>query len=135
MPFPCRLRPRPLGRLVPRHRWPQIALPTCDRGGEKPRPSENSQFVSRHILVLDTPAGDLETLLDAFASVCGDGSVERAPSRDELFDRIGSGEKWDLVVLDADLGDGATDGRAVLAELRALEPLVPVVVVAESGDV
>ncbi|MBN1763624.1 MAG: sigma-54-dependent Fis family transcriptional regulator [Sedimentisphaerales bacterium] len=91
----------------------------------------NSRF-----LILDTPGGDLGILYEAFEEVVrGRNHVERITSVRGLMDKLKSGLNWDLVVIDYDLGDGKTAGIKLLPRIRKVRPDLPVVMVAEQGDV
>ena len=92
--------------------------------------------MARRVLMLDTPAGDLEDLAGTFrAAAEGECDVLSVTSADDLMTRLRSGLPYDLVVLDYDLGDGTRSGLDVLPEVRQTDAEVPVVVVAEKGDV
>ncbi len=92
--------------------------------------------ITKNILILDQPAGELSGLAQAFIEECGDdGRVEIEPSLARALELIESDDPPDLVVIDYHLGDGARDGLAILAQLRAADRDLPVVMVAEKGDV
>jgi DNA-binding NtrC family response regulator len=96
----------------------------------------SSTEMPKRILILDTAAGDLAELGRAFAGVCGrDARVESVTGSAELLERLEPGRDVDLVLLDQQLGDGTRDGLTLLAELRARDADLPVVLVAEEGDV
>jgi DNA-binding NtrC family response regulator len=87
------------------------------------------------VLVLDPSASELDALVDRIERACGDESrVVRALDARAL-ERAIEEHAWDLLVVDLRLGDGAHDGLSVLASVRALDAELPVVVVAERGDV
>jgi DNA-binding NtrC family response regulator len=87
------------------------------------------------IAVLETPERALKDLVDALRASVGDGQrVEVVGSAPELLDVLAR-EPRDLVVLDYLLGDGVQKGRALLAALRGQDAEVPVIAVAERGDV
>ena len=88
------------------------------------------------ILVLETDEGDLDDLSTTFETVAGPGlRVESVRSAERLLERVGSGLPCDLVVLDYVLGDGRCNGEEMLQALRRKDPLVPIIAVAERGDV
>jgi DNA-binding NtrC family response regulator len=90
----------------------------------------------RRILFLDTPEGDLEGLASSFlAALDGPTDVDLAHSESELLERLGSGPAIDLVVVDYFLGDGRRSGDVILAAVRGMDPDLPIVAVAERGDV
>jgi DNA-binding NtrC family response regulator len=96
----------------------------------------NGNDITKRILVLDNEAGALAGLGEVFAEECGPtGRVETVTNSSELIARVSSDEFLDLVILDYDLGDGARDGLAVLADIRTVNADLPVIVVAERGDV
>mgnify|MGYP001594119636 CR=1 FL=1 len=81
------------------------------------------------IVVLDVPEGELRDLEKTFAAAAGEGArVDRVGSLKALEARLASDEGCDLVVLDD------SQPRA-LAAVRALDPELPAIVVAEEGDV
>ncbi|HUU22809.1 MAG TPA: sigma-54 dependent transcriptional regulator [Phycisphaerae bacterium] len=87
------------------------------------------------ILILDSADGDLQSLTEAFARAAGEGcelvTVTSAAALSSRLDDDGP----NLVVLDYLLGDGVRSGREVLAGLRADRPALPIIAVAERGDV
>jgi DNA-binding NtrC family response regulator len=87
------------------------------------------------IRIVDTPAGDLRELADAFRSAAGAGASVEATTAGDLLARLRSGEACDLVVVDTFLGDGQRSGAEILRDVRALDRDLPIVVVAEAGDV
>jgi len=89
----------------------------------------------RRIIVLDTPAGDLASLAAAFGQAGGDCcQVRTAGSVEQVLARMAAGPV-DLVVLDYRLGDGRMTGRQALAAVRKADTLVPLIAVAEQGNV
>jgi len=87
------------------------------------------------VLVLDPTSHELDALAERIHRACGEASrVERVADARALEDILDE-ESWDLVVVDVALGDGARDGLSVLASLRAIDADLPVVLVAERGDV
>jgi len=94
------------------------------------------RLVARTILMLDTPAHDLRTLAETFAIAAGNNvDIQVMAAAAELLDRLRSGLPYDLVVLDWVLGDGKTKGMTVLREVRTEDAVVPIIAVAEQGDV
>jgi len=88
------------------------------------------------IIVLDTPSGHLQPLIDAFDSATRQGDmVEQVTSVDRIMKKLTSGLPWDLLVLDFALGDGQTSGERILPNIRNLRPDIPIVLVADHGDV
>jgi DNA-binding NtrC family response regulator len=89
----------------------------------------------KRITVLDTPDRALAGLVGALRTTVGEAAdVEVVASARQLVEGLAR-EPSDLVLLDYLQGDGAEKGRAVLAALRAGDPDVPVIAVAERGDV
>jgi DNA-binding NtrC family response regulator len=89
----------------------------------------------KRITVLETPDRALADLVAALRTTVGEAAdVEVVGSARELVERLGK-EPIDLVLLDHLRGDGAQKGSALLAALRAEDPDVPVIAVAEHGDV
>ena len=89
--------------------------------------------MARRILILDTPGGGLAELREAFAAAGGcEGDV--VTGRDELTRRLTAGLPYDLLLLEycPKAGPG---GPEVLREVRAEHPDLPVVAVADRGDV
>jgi DNA-binding NtrC family response regulator len=69
-------------------------------------------------------------------TAAGEGcEVQQTSTAGELEAKLGSGLPYDLVVIDYVLGDGRTSGPEILARTRMLDADVPVVAVAEKGDV
>jgi len=88
----------------------------------------------KRILILDTDTGVLGPLGEAFRQACGRGCrVDRVTRGDELLGRVASG--YDLVLLDQELGDGHRDGLELVTAIRQRAGDLPVVLVAERGDV
>jgi DNA-binding NtrC family response regulator len=88
------------------------------------------------ILVLDTPDRHLKLLLKAFkTTMTKRDTVKKVDSADLMLETLTSGLPWDLVVLDYILGDGQISGDQMLIEIRKLRPEMPIVVVADHGDV
>lgn len=88
------------------------------------------------VLVLDTPTNDLLALSGAFESVCGaDAVVTRVRSRAALEEALAASPSYELLVLDYQLGDGERGGAEALRALRESDPDLPIVAVADAGDV
>ena len=88
------------------------------------------------ILVLDTPENFLGKLIEAFKSVAdGKCKISKVFSKDKLMEKLQFGLPWDLLVVDYYLGDGETRGIDILPSVRSKWPDMPIVVVAEHGDV
>ncbi len=87
-------------------------------------------------LLLETAEGDLNELADAFETATkGKCRIDRVFSSDQLLGKLQSGLLWDLLVLDYYIGDGRQTGIELLPAIRAEWPVMPIVVVAEHGDV
>ena len=92
--------------------------------------------MATNILVLDTPSEDLLGLCRTLRRASPKGARVRAlRSTDALLARLDAGSAYDLVVVDWHLGDGTTTGAELLRRIRAHDAVVPVVAVAEHGDV
>ncbi len=88
------------------------------------------------LLLLDTPDGELRPLLEAFdVATRGQAQSESVDSASSFLKKVRSALPWDLVVVDYALGDGQTPGIDLLPQIRSERPELPVVVVAEKGDV
>lgn len=88
------------------------------------------------ILVLDTARGDLQHLIEAFnAAIASEKQITRVTSAKDLLQKVQAGLPWDMMVLDYELGDGSISGAEILPEFRKIMPDMPVVVVADHGDV
>ena len=93
-------------------------------------------MAARRLLILNTPDGALDALCKTFeATTPGPYETERVVSAAMLLERLTAGLPWDLVVVDHALGDGTESGFALLPRIREARPEVPVVMVAEKGDV
>jgi DNA-binding NtrC family response regulator len=92
--------------------------------------------MTRRFLILDTPDEALLPLEAAFREAsrrtC---EVERALSVGELKAKLRSGLPWDLIVVDYGLGDGRLCGARLIKAIRQACGDLPVVAVAEKGDV
>jgi DNA-binding NtrC family response regulator len=92
--------------------------------------------MSRSILILDTATGDLRDLAETFRPASGpDGKVDVVRSLEDLLGMLSGGEACDLVVVDFLLGDGRRTGADIISAIREVEPDVPIVAVAEQGNV
>jgi DNA-binding NtrC family response regulator len=91
--------------------------------------------VPKRICVLETPEHALADLVAALrAAAGGETEVEVVGSARQLLEGLAR-EPSDLVLLDYLQGDGKEKGRALLAAVRARDKDVPVIAVAERGDV
>jgi DNA-binding NtrC family response regulator len=91
--------------------------------------------VPKRICVLETPAQALADLVAALRAAAGEETeVEVVGSARQLVERLAR-EPGDLVLLDYLEGDGTAKGGALLAAVRAEDDDVPVIAVAERGDV
>jgi len=87
-------------------------------------------------LFLDTANGELNELVDAFETAArGKCRIDRVFSADQLMGKLQSGLLWDLLVLDYFVGDGLQKGIDLLPAIRREWPVMPIIVVAEHGDV
>jgi len=92
--------------------------------------------MTRRILVLDTPQGELESLGEAFdATGEADCEVERVFSADRLLEKLRGGLPWELVLVDYVLGDGRRGGPELLGTIREAAGDAAVIAVAETGNV
>jgi DNA-binding NtrC family response regulator len=90
----------------------------------------------KRILILDTPEKDLHKLGETFAAAIGEGcEVHHVGNSKELLQKLGSGLPYDLVLVDYNLGDGELRGLDILPELRLVDEEIPIVAVADKGDV
>ncbi len=88
------------------------------------------------ILVLDPTRGSLRDLEAAFrAELTGGCSVETVSSGKELTLRLRGNGSQQLVVVHEQLGDGTFAGSQLIARIRKAQKDVPIVVVAEQGNV
>jgi len=94
-------------------------------------------FIMRYRVVVLVPPGDaLASLVAQIRGLMGGrGELETIASSDELLARIERGYGYDLVLIDFELGDGHTSGADLVAALRRRQPDLPIVLVAERGDV
>ncbi len=90
----------------------------------------------KRIIILDTPEKNLEPLGDAFTQASGNQcSLTYIHSAQRLMTKLRTGLPWDLLVLDGTLGDGQKEGLILLEKVRNKYPELPIVVVAEQGNV
>ena len=91
--------------------------------------------MTHRILILEAPGGILNDLRDALTStVAGRDSVDVA-SRAALFARLENGPPADLIVMAYPEGDGTAPAGELLRLIRSRDVEVPIVTVAERGDV
>ena len=92
--------------------------------------------VSRTMLLLDTPGGHLGELAETFRTAGGpDCRIEIVTELAEMMRKLRGQEPYDLVVLDYLAGGGTGNGREALATVRGYDEQLPVIAVAERGDV
>jgi DNA-binding NtrC family response regulator len=88
------------------------------------------------ILILEAPGDVLRGLVECFHSAAGkDATVRTVKSAAELQAGLDSCPGACLAVVDCLLGDGQRDGIAIIEELRERDPEMPLIAVAERGDV
>ncbi len=88
------------------------------------------------IVILQPPGGDLEKLGGSFAEAGGEGAeVRYVGAAEDLCQAVSSGSGCDLAVVDYFLGDGDVGGGEIISNLRDIDPDLPIIAVAESGDV
>ena len=93
------------------------------------------EAVPKRICVLETPERALAGLVAALKTAVGEGAeVEVVGSARQLVEGLAR-DPSDLVLLDYLEGDGKEKGRALVASVRAQDRDVPVIAVAERGDV
>src|SRR5450759_97771 len=90
----------------------------------------------RHILVLETPTDALAELRAALSAVV-DPSVRLEVVRDagDVERRLQQPPPIDVCVVPYPEGDGRTPAAGLMRAIRALDATVPVIAVAERGDV
>jgi len=81
------------------------------------------------------PGEELGELARCFRSAGDECDVAQVVSAAEILERLRGGEPCDLVVVDYFLGDGKLSGTEIIREARALDGELPIVAVAEKGDV
>nr|NQU89471.1 sigma 54-interacting transcriptional regulator [Bacteroidota bacterium] len=90
----------------------------------------------KRIIILDTPEKNLEPLGDAFTQASDDQcAITYIHSAQSLMTKLRTGLPWDLLILDGTLGDGQKEGLKLLTNIRNIYPELPIVVVAEQGNV
>jgi DNA-binding NtrC family response regulator len=94
--------------------------------------------LAKNIVVLDVGKDpQLKELGETFKSAAGAGSqIHTVHESSELLAAIRS-KSWhcDLIVVDHHLGDGHSTGLEILEEIRAIDREIPVLIVAEEGNV
>ncbi len=92
--------------------------------------------MNRRILIINPPGEDLSGLIEAFKASSGpEGEVRVLDEAGVLSSLLREENGYDLIVLDWHLGDGARSGPDLIADIHAVSPDMPVVAVAERGDV
>ena len=118
--------------------WPWVAGRSVGAAGGRAAGGADRAHVdmAMRVLILDTPDGDLQRLGEA-VEAAGEGAceVERTFSADRLLGRLRSQPPWDLMIVDAALGDGRQDGTEILPAIRRENPEAYIIAVAERGDV
>ncbi|MCP4664177.1 MAG: sigma-54-dependent Fis family transcriptional regulator [bacterium] len=90
----------------------------------------------RNILILDSSGGELRTLGQTFReAIGGDCVVHSVATGTELLATLRAGFPYHLVVVELAPGDDERAGLELLAELRSVDHDLPLVAVAERGDV
>jgi len=88
------------------------------------------------ILILDSPNGDMQKLMDAFRQTGEDEFVfETITSQAMFLERISSGSHWDVLLLDYHIGDGRISGIDLIPAIKDKHPDIPIVISADYGDV
>jgi DNA-binding NtrC family response regulator len=104
------------------------------RLGKNRQDAARIRGVIRNIVILEPDSGGLNDLEQSFREVIGPHClVHRVARADDLAASLRAGFPYHLAVVDLD-ADG-DDRYALLRELRQIEPDLPVVAVAERGDV
>jgi DNA-binding NtrC family response regulator len=88
----------------------------------------------RSIVILDGGGHQLDAVRTAFRAACPEAEIASVSSEAALHERLANSAP-DLVLLDQDLGDGHSNGLVILRSMREAHPELPIVVVAETGDV
>ncbi len=92
--------------------------------------------MNRKFIFLDTPENRLDTLIEAFTQASkNDCQIERVFSAQRLLEKLRSGLTGDLLIMDYEIGDGQSSGIELLPMIRREFPDLPIVIVAERGDV
>ncbi len=90
----------------------------------------------RNILIHDSSGGELRTLGQTFREAIGtECVVHSVATATELLATVRAGFPYHLVVVELAPGDDEGAGLELLAELRAVDHDLPIVAVAERGDV
>jgi len=90
----------------------------------------------KRIIILDTPEKNLQPLGDAFNKASNDQcAITYIHSPKRLTTKLRTGLPWDLLILDGTLSDTKNQGLKLLTKLRNNYPDLPIVVVAEQGNV
>jgi len=90
--------------------------------------------VLQSIVILDGERHELDAVRAAFRAACLEAEIATVSSEAALSERLANSAP-DLVLLDQDLGDGRSNGLVILRSVREAHPELPIVVVAETGDV
>jgi len=86
--------------------------------------------------MLDVSGGELADLARTFRDAAGGrGKIGLVEDARRLSEIVADRGDVDLVVVDFSIGDGERSGEEVIADLHALDPDLPIVAVAERGDV
>ena len=89
-----------------------------------------------HMLLIESPPGDLDELREAIINSCdADCDVVAVSAEAELYAHLEKGHGVDLVLIDLDVGKGERAGVDLVAGVRERDAEVPVVAVAEKGNV
>ncbi len=92
--------------------------------------------MASEILILEAPGGELAGLGEQLRAAAGPGTgVRNLGSVAELLAALQACPGACLAVVDCLLGDGARAGIEIIREIREREPEMPVIAVAERGDV
>jgi len=92
--------------------------------------------VTTEILILEAPGHALLGLVTCFRAAAGKhAEIRTLNSAGELAAALDACRGACIAVVDCLLGDGKRDGIEIIKELRAREPEMPIIAVAERGDV
>jgi DNA-binding NtrC family response regulator len=90
----------------------------------------------RHLLVLETPGDSLEELRAALAALVEPGvRIETVRDADAIGRRLAEAPAIDVCVVPYPEGDGRTSAADTMRAIRAIDATIPVIAVAERGDV